>query len=107
MEEILKQILGEIRNMKADIQNIKANMATKDDIANMATKDDIANMATKDDIAAIKNMLNGAMDIIEATYHEVERVSEIVNVHSEIIKDLSARSIQHDAEIKLLKQARV
>ncbi len=98
MEEILKQILGEIQgiktdiqNMKADIQSMKGSMATKDDIATMATKDDIADMAAKDDITSIKNMLNGAMDIIDA-YHEVKKVRETVNVHSEIIKDLSART---------------
>ncbi len=107
MEEILKQILGEIQGIKTDIQNMKADiqsmkgsmatkddiatMATKDDIADMAAKDDIADMAAKDDIASIKNMLNGAMDIIDA-YHEVKKVRETVNVHSEIIKDLSART---------------
>ena len=52
------QIDARFNKIEMDIADIRANMATKDDIANMATKDDIANMATKDDIATINERLN-------------------------------------------------
>jgi tetrahydromethanopterin S-methyltransferase subunit G len=48
MEE---KIFNLLEKLYIEMQAMKSNMATKDDIANMATKDDIANMATKDDIA--------------------------------------------------------
>ena len=44
---------------KEDVVQIRADMATKDDVKNMATKDDVKNMATKDDIQnAEKRMAN-------------------------------------------------
>jgi len=56
------------QNLEAQFNEIKATMATKDDIAalegrivtietNMATKDDIANMATKDELASMEGRI--------------------------------------------------
>ena len=50
----IKQLQNEMATFKGDIVQIRADMATKDDIKNMATKDDIKNMATKDDIKNLK-----------------------------------------------------
>jgi hypothetical protein len=53
--ELLERLNGQIDELRVNMatkEDIK-NMATKDDIKNMATKEDIKNMATKEDI---KNM---------------------------------------------------
>ena len=40
-----------LEKLNSQLNDMKANMATKEDIANMVTKEDIANMVTKKDIA--------------------------------------------------------
>ncbi|MDI6794940.1 MAG: hypothetical protein QME81_19080 [bacterium] len=55
IEKKVVSIEKEIKDIKVNVANMQANMATKDDIANMATKDDIANMATKEDFSEFKS----------------------------------------------------
>ena len=51
-KEEFEEGLDEIRKDMATKEDIK-NMATKEDIKNMATKEDIKNMATKEDMKGI------------------------------------------------------
>lgn len=69
----ISQLLDE--KLKVELQPIKINMATKDDISNMATKDDISNMATKDDIDQIRSEIRESSNLV---LRELDRVEQKV-----------------------------
>jgi hypothetical protein len=50
MEEKVFDLLAQLHN---ELKDMKAIMATKEDLAGMATKEDLAGMATKEDLAAV------------------------------------------------------
>lgn len=64
--EKLDLLLSEITGMKNEIQGMKSNMATKEDIASMATKEDIANMATRQDLKGL-----ASKEDVNKVFHEL------------------------------------
>ena len=93
-----------LEKMYIEMQEMKGNMATKDDIANMATKDDIANMATKDDIvnmATKDDIANMATkdDIIKIN-HSLVRLEQKMDIHHKALYDGYKQSIEGITDIK-------
>ena len=103
--DLLEKLYIEVQDMKSNMatKDDIANMATKDDIANMATKDDIANMATKDDIASLRKDMNLLGDElhkeIESVYVEVKELRNDLNT-MEILTTKNAYDI---AKLKAVK----
>lgn len=67
-----------LEKMYIEIQEMKTNMATKQDIANMATKQDIADMATKQDIVRLENRMDANHRALYDGYKQtMEGITEI------------------------------
>lgn len=98
-----KSVYDLLEKLYIEVQDIKGNMATKDDIVNMATKDDIANMATKDDIASLRKDMNLLGDElhkeIESVYVEVKELRNDLST-MEILTTKNAYDI---AKLKAVK----
>mgnify|MGYP002410306911 CR=1 FL=1 len=78
-----------LERMYIEVQEMKSNMATKDDLKNFATKDDLKSFATKDDL---KNLATkDDIDLLASELH-----GEIQAVHDEVVElrhDLSTMEI--------------
>ena len=96
MELVLKKITAMESTMasKDELAEIKTTMATKDDLAEIK-----ATMATKDDIARLERLINGTMEIVEATYREVEQNTAAISI-------LAGRLLRQEADMQILKKAR-
>jgi len=123
-EEILHQIMNELKDMKSKMVTIDAieNMATKKDLQLMASKDDIRNMATKEDLQLmaskddIKNMatkkdlqLMASKDDIQRLEDKMDKHSEKININlrkiaknTEQLNELSTTVKQHDQILEVL-----
>ena len=85
MEKIVKQIAQDLKDLmgfvkdhmatKADIAEIRSEMATKENLENYATKDDLQNFATKDDLRnfATKDDLQTVKEEILDAIHPTEK----------------------------------
>ena len=51
MYNLLEKLCIQVEGMQTEINDIRSNMATKEDLSNFATKDDLGNFATKDDLS--------------------------------------------------------
>lgn len=75
-----KKMLDIFHKLYSEIQDMREEMLTKDDIANMATKDDIANMATKDDIADMATKTDLEKLVTQDTF-----AKEMDNIHKRFL----------------------
>ncbi|MBB5254878.1 PD-(D/E)XK nuclease family protein [Sulfurisphaera ohwakuensis] len=71
-----KQDLEEVKTtLRQEIEEIRKNMATKEDIRNMATKDDLKNLATRQELEEIKKVMATKDDIKDmATKKDIKRL---------------------------------
>ncbi|TCS80394.1 hypothetical protein [Tepidibacillus fermentans] len=117
MEEMLKKLLDELADMKAnmatksEIQDIKSNMVTKSELQDMK-----ANMATKSEIQDIKSNVNNRFDIIETKLAQLQvdvsevkaTVRRIEESHQEdvhaMLQTINNKLDQRDAEIQVLNK---
>ncbi|HEX6594332.1 MAG TPA: hypothetical protein VF095_07070 [Bacillota bacterium] len=90
-----------------------SSMATKDDIEHMATKSDLSTLATKDDLKglATKHDLNHLATKIDRNFKQIAKNTEQLKKlcvsykrQEKIIDTLSLRSIEHESELRVLKQ---
>lgn len=87
-----------LEKLYIEVQGIKSNMATKDDLKNFATKNDIKNFATKDDLQnfATKDDINLLADElhteIQAVLDEVKELRNDINT-MEIVTSKNALDI--------------
>lgn len=86
-----------LEKMYIEIQEMKTNMATKQDIAGMATKQDIANMATKQDIAdmATKQDISNM-----ATKQDIVRLENRMDANHRTLYDGYKQTMEGITEIK-------
>lgn len=91
--------------MYIEIQDMKSNMVTKEDLANMATKEDLSKVerGLKHDIVRLEDKIdqnNKALyDGYKLTYEKLEVLEEKVN---EINKNVE----KQDVEIRVIRSAR-
>lgn len=95
-EEFQKLVLEKLVNLEqgqAKIENrvssIETNMATKDDISRLEDKIDCLASEGQQDVTAMLQLMNGKLD-----------------KQAEILKILSSRSIEQEAEIIVLKKVK-
>ena len=94
-----------MEKMYSEMQEMKSNMATKDDLSNMATKDDLISVerGLKLDIVRLENKMDqnhkALYDGYKLTYEKLETLEEKVN---EIDKKVEG----HDVEIRVIRNAR-
>ncbi|WP_018212345.1 hypothetical protein [Desulfitobacterium hafniense] len=114
MFALLEKMYREMQKLKQDMatkQDI-SNMATKQDIANMATKQDIANMATKQDIANMATRqdivrLEDKMDTnFKALYDGYTLTYEKLSALEDKVDKLSIKVENQNVEIKVIKAAK-
>lgn len=120
-EDILKLILAKLDNLESEVSDVKATMATKDDLA--AVKDDVAalkgevsdikaTMATKDDLAALKeeiavNVVSLVSDnILPAMEAMEERLTERIDELSDRMSTVELLSGQNYTDIVKLRLAK-
>ena len=51
MYNLLEKLCIQVEGMQTEINDIRSNMATKEDLSNFATKEDLSNFATKEDLS--------------------------------------------------------
>ena len=113
MRGMEEKVIGILEQMQNEIKDIKANMATKEDLAGMATKEDlagmatkqdIANMATKDDIKRLENELlrfENRMDSkFDALFDVQKQQTEAINGLRKDIESLKATVERHEVKLK-------
>jgi hypothetical protein len=102
-EELLKKVLDEM-------QEIKANMATKQDLESMATKQDLESMATKKDLEDIKVKLDKLSEKMDA--HQIENINSDNLLLNEIqalregVIFVNRKVADAELEINYLKQSK-
>ncbi|MEA4846991.1 MAG: hypothetical protein VB106_07150 [Clostridiaceae bacterium] len=113
---ILEQLQNQLKDMKAGMATKEdlAGMATKKDIAGMATKEDLAGMATKEDISKIEGdirRLEGALFRFEnkaeskfnALFDGYKQNTEAIYELREDVKSLKATVEKHEVKLKIVK----
>jgi len=113
MEE---KVIGILEQMQNEIKDIKANMATKEDLAGMATKEDLAGMATKQDIANMATIddirrIEGALFRFEnkvesklnALFDGYIQNTEAINGLRKDVESLKATVEQHEVKLKKVR----
>ncbi len=112
MQEMKGELRSEMQEMKAVMatkDDIK-NMATKDDIMNMATKDDIKNMATKDDIRSLENnmikMENELKNDIRGLYDGYKQCVEGISDINYKLDKLTEKVDNQEIRLQVLKTAK-
>ena len=67
-----------MEKMYIEMQEMKTNMATKQDLENMATKQDLESMATKQDLVVLENEIKNNIKALYDGYQQsVEGISDI------------------------------
>jgi hypothetical protein len=85
--ELLEKLYDEMQNMKVEMQEMKQNMATKEDLKNLATKEDL-------------NLLS------EELHHEIQVVQDQVkelNDNLDIMELLTSKNTYEISKLKLVK----
>ncbi len=109
MLDLLSQLHNEIIDMKAIMatKDDIANMATKDDLLGMATKDDLLGMATKDDIRRLEGALfrfeNKAESKFDALFDGYKQNTEAIYELRRDVEKLKAVVEQHEVKLKIVK----
>src|SRR5699024_10378504 len=89
------------------------HMATKSDLSLMATKDDLEHMATKSDLEglATKHDLHYLTKKVDRNFEQIAKNTEHLKKlcvnhkrQEKIIETLSLRSIEHESDLRVLKQ---
>jgi predicted nucleic acid-binding Zn-ribbon protein len=99
----------DIANMGHRIDELEANMSTKDDMANMGHRIDglEANMSTKNDIAKIHQILvvleNKMDENHKALYDGYKLTYEKLGVLEERVNEIDKKLERHDVEIRVIK----
>ena len=93
------------RLIKEGVEDVRKEMATKDDIANMATKADVGSlyrrMATKDDIAQIRQDMATKVDLEET---EGRIIAKLTPLEQAFDKD-ALTVIDHGVRIEALEKS--
>ena len=95
------KVFGLLEKMYIEMQEMKSNMATKDDIVNMATKDDIA----KINHSIVR--LEGKMDINHKTLYDgfkqsIEGITEI----NDKLEKLTDRVENQEIKLQVLRSVK-
>ncbi|MCL9970473.1 hypothetical protein MX569_07640 [Anoxybacillus kestanbolensis] len=103
MEQMLQRILDKLENMEAELAEVKANMATKQELAELKTElEEVkANMATKQELAELKTELEEVKANI-ATKQDLALVQQAVIETNEIVKKLESKIDNHEQLLTLL-----
>jgi hypothetical protein len=72
-----------LENLSGQLEQIKNNMATKDEIANLVTKDEIANLVTKDEIANL------------VTKDEIKLLADELHIEIQVVLN-EVKELRHD-----------
>ena len=98
MEEKMFELM---EKMYIEMQDMKSNMATKDDLANMATKDDLARVELG--LVRLEDKMDknqkALYDGYQLTYEKLESLEAKVDRIEEHVG-------KHDVEIRVIKNAR-
>jgi hypothetical protein len=104
MEEKVFDLLAQLHN---ELNDMKAIMATKEDLAGMATKEDLAGMATKDDIRRLEGALcrfeNKAESKFDALFDGYKQNTEAIYELRRDVHNLKAIVEQHEVKLKIVK----
>lgn len=92
------KVLELLERLNGQINELRANMATKDDLNGMATKEDIKNLATKDDLKLLADELHTE---IQAVYDEVEGLHRDFNT----IEMMTAKNSFDIATLKAVRNS--
>ena len=95
MEEKLFDILAQLHN---EIKDMKANMATKEDLAGMATKEDIRRIE-----GALFRFENKAESKFDALFDGYKQNTEAVYELRRDIESLKAVVEKHEIKLKIVK----
>lgn len=105
LEKVAADTQREFLVIGKKIDDIRENMATKDDLKHFATKDDLKHFATKDDLGSLKE------DIIDEVRKENHKIivsnDRVVTKLDILLKEEAARTEQYrrqDKDIEVLKQ---
>ena len=72
-----------LENLSGQLEQIKNNMATKDEIANLVTKDEITNLVTKDEIANL------------VTKDEIKLLADELHIEIQVVLN-EVKELRHD-----------
>lgn len=78
MENILLEIKNELSEMRQEMEIMKNNMATKEDISDMATKEDLSDMATKEDISNMATKEDLSMLATKADVADIPLIKQAI-----------------------------
>lgn len=97
----LDQLQSDMNALKSEINDIKAKMATKEELAELKSKvNEIeAKMVIKEDLSPIQQAVLETNGIIKNIEVNQER-------HEQILEVLSKRSIEHEAAIANLRRVK-
>jgi hypothetical protein len=107
--DLLAQLHNELNDMKAIMATKEdlAGMASKKDLAGMATKEDLAGMATKDDIRRLEGALcrfeNKAESKFDALFDGYKQNTEAIYELRRDVHNLKAIVEQHEVKLKIVK----
>ncbi|MEK5037108.1 hypothetical protein [Sporosarcina sp. FSL K6-3457] len=110
-------VLQEIKN---ELNEMRKQMATKEDITNMATKEDLSKLATKADVADIQLIKQAVLesrqelaavketvDDMKIDIHELKendiRFEEILLHQRKLIDLLTIKTSDHEAQLKWVR----
>ncbi|CUA80886.1 hypothetical protein [Anoxybacillus suryakundensis] len=98
MEHMLQRILDKLENMEVELAEVKANMATKQELAELKTElEEVkANMATKQDLALVQQAVLETNEI-------VKKLESKIDNHEQLLTLLSHRSLEHEASISSIR----
>lgn len=92
-----------LEKMYIEMQELKQDMATKQDISNMATKQDISNMATRQDIVRLEDKMDTNF---KALYDGYTLTYEKLSALEDKVDKLSIKVENQNVEIKVIKAAK-
>lgn len=99
IEKLLEQLIGAVGHVGAELEEVKANMATKEELS--AVKNELkADIVTLD--AKLDSGFEALTNMINLLGEKTEAVSR-VEVKLDALHDLT---FEHEADIRLLKKAR-
>lgn len=105
-DPLLQQLLKEINDMKTNMvtKTDLSLMATKDDLEHMATKSDPEGLATKHDLHYLTKKVDRNFEQIAKNTEHLKKLCVNHKRQEKIIETLSLRSIEHESDLRVLKQ---
>lgn len=93
-----------------EVQDIKSNMATKDELLKMATKEDLLKMASKEDLQGLRHdfvRLENKMDSNHKALYDGYRLTyEKLEVLQEEVDEINEKIEKQDFEFRVIRTAK-